>query len=163
MYFNILEQKFYFCPLVLVKVQICTQICRKLNKAFLDLANFQAHYNNRNQSKEFTMCSPQNSILHQSMKKMMKFYHSDGFRSTYFPLGVVLSNNSQGLGIHTILQSEIYIQCSKKFKCNLYFYVSGQSEPFWAVLKLLSNSNMKSKQVNTYTIQCMLQGLSLKS
>ena len=34
---------------------------------------------------------------------------------------------------------------SKQFQWNLYFYVSGQSGPFWAVLKLLWNSNMKFK------------------
>ena len=31
----------------------------------------------------------------------------------------------------------IHIKCSKQFNWNLYFYVSGQSRPFWAVLKLL--------------------------
>ena len=41
--------------------------------------------------------------------------------------------------------------------------MSGQREPFWAVLKLLENSNMKFKLANTYTIQCMVQGVSLKS
>ena len=40
---------------------------------------------------------------------------------------------------------DIHIECSKQFKGNLYFYVSGQSGPFWAVLKLLYNSNMKFK------------------
>ena len=32
---------------------------------------------------------------------------------------------------------DIHIEYSKQFKCNLYFYVSGQSRPFWAALKLL--------------------------
>ena len=32
---------------------------------------------------------------------------------------------------------DIHIECSKQFKWNLYFYVSGQSWSFWAVLKLL--------------------------
>ena len=32
---------------------------------------------------------------------------------------------------------DIYIECSKRFKWNSYFYVSGQSLPFWAALKLL--------------------------
>ena len=32
---------------------------------------------------------------------------------------------------------DIHIECSKQFKCNSYFYVSGQSRPFWAALKLL--------------------------
>ena len=32
---------------------------------------------------------------------------------------------------------DIHIECSKQFKWNLYFYVSGQSGSFWAVLKLL--------------------------
>ena len=32
---------------------------------------------------------------------------------------------------------DINIECSKQFKWHLYFYVSGQSWPFWAVLKLL--------------------------
>jgi hypothetical protein len=32
---------------------------------------------------------------------------------------------------------DIHIESSKQFKWNLYFYVSGQSGPFWAVLKLL--------------------------
>ena len=31
---------------------------------------------------------------------------------------------------------DIHIECSKQFKWNLYFYVSGQSGSFWAVLKL---------------------------
>ena len=38
---------------------------------------------------------------------------------------------------------DIHIEFSKQFKWNLYFYVSGQSGLFWAVLKLLWNSNMK--------------------
>ena len=32
---------------------------------------------------------------------------------------------------------DIHIECSKQFKWKLYFYASGQSGPFWAVLKLL--------------------------
>ena len=40
---------------------------------------------------------------------------------------------------------DIHIECSKQFKWNSYFYVSGQSGPFWAVLKHLENSNMKFK------------------
>ena len=32
---------------------------------------------------------------------------------------------------------DIHIECSKQFKWNLYFYVFGQSRPFWAALKLL--------------------------
>ena len=32
---------------------------------------------------------------------------------------------------------DIHIKCSKQFKWNLYFYLSGQSRPFWAALKLL--------------------------
>ena len=32
---------------------------------------------------------------------------------------------------------DIHIECSKQFKGNSYFYVSGQSQPFWAVLKQL--------------------------
>ena len=32
---------------------------------------------------------------------------------------------------------DIHIECSKQFKWNLYFYLSGLSRPFWAVLKLL--------------------------
>ena len=32
---------------------------------------------------------------------------------------------------------DIHIECSKQFKLNSYFYVSGQSQPFWAALKLL--------------------------
>ena len=31
----------------------------------------------------------------------------------------------------------LHIECSKQFKSNLYFYVFGQSRPFWAVLSLL--------------------------
>ena len=38
---------------------------------------------------------------------------------------------------------DMNIECSKQFKWNLYFYVSGQSGPFWAVLKVLENSNIK--------------------
>ena len=36
-----------------------------------------------------------------------------------------------------IMPRDIHIECSKQFKWNLYFYVSGQSRPFWAALKLL--------------------------
>ena len=32
---------------------------------------------------------------------------------------------------------DIHIECSKQFKWNLYFYVSRQTWPFWAALKLL--------------------------
>ena len=32
---------------------------------------------------------------------------------------------------------DIHIECSKQFKWNSYFYLSGQSLPFWAALKLL--------------------------
>ena len=32
---------------------------------------------------------------------------------------------------------DIHIECSKQFKWNLYFYVSGQSWPIWSALKLL--------------------------
>ena len=35
------------------------------------------------------------------------------------------------------LKLKLHAECSKQFKWNLYFYVSGQNEPFWAVLKLL--------------------------
>ena len=38
---------------------------------------------------------------------------------------------------------DIHIECTKQFKWNLYFYVSRQSWPFWAALKLLWISNMK--------------------
>ena len=33
--------------------------------------------------------------------------------------------------------TDIHIECSKQFKWNSYFYVSGQSRPFWAALRLL--------------------------
>ena len=36
-----------------------------------------------------------------------------------------------------IFSRDIHIECSKQFKWNLYFYLSWQSQPFWAVLKLL--------------------------
>ena len=36
-----------------------------------------------------------------------------------------------------LLGRDIHIECSKQFKWNSYFYVSGQSRPFWAALKLL--------------------------
>ena len=36
-----------------------------------------------------------------------------------------------------VLPKVIYTKYSKQFKCNSYFYVSGQSRPFWAALKLL--------------------------
>ena len=42
-----------------------------------------------------------------------------------------------------IMPRDIHIECSKQFKWNLYFYVSGQSGSFWAVLKLLLTSNRK--------------------
>ena len=42
----------------------------------------------------------------------------------------------------------LHIECSKQFKWNLYFYVPGQSWPFWAVLKLLWN--FKFKKANTF-------------
>ena len=36
-----------------------------------------------------------------------------------------------------VTSRDIHIECSKQFKWNLYFCVSGQSGPFWVVLKLL--------------------------
>ena len=39
------------------------------------------------------------------------------------------------------LARDIHIECSKQFKWNPYFYVFGQSGPFWVVLKLLWNTN----------------------
>ena len=42
-----------------------------------------------------------------------------------------------------IMPRDIHIECSKQFKWNLYFYVSGQSGLFCAVLKLLLTSNRK--------------------
>ena len=42
------------------------------------------------------------------------------------------------LGTILILrQQRDWVECSKQFKWNLYFYVSRQSGPFWALLKLL--------------------------
>ena len=38
---------------------------------------------------------------------------------------------------HWADRRDIHIECSKQFKWNLYIYVSGQSRPFWAALKLL--------------------------
>ena len=38
---------------------------------------------------------------------------------------------------------DTHIKCSKQFKWNSYFYVSGQSRPFWAALTLLQDSIMK--------------------
>ena len=35
------------------------------------------------------------------------------------------------------IDMDINIEWSKQFKWNLYFYASGQSGPFWAVVKLL--------------------------
>ena len=61
------------------------------------------------------------------------------------------------------IYKDIHIECSKQFEWDLYFYVSGQSRQFWAVLKLLSNSKMKFIQATTNTIQCMWLGISLKS
>ena len=40
--------------------------------------------------------------------------------------------------------------------------MSGQSGPFWAVLKLLQNPSMKFEWTNKYTIQCMGQNIRLK-
>ena len=37
---------------------------------------------------------------------------------------------------------DIHTECSKQFKWNLYFDVSGQIRPFWAALKLLWNLNI---------------------
>ena len=36
-----------------------------------------------------------------------------------------------------IIGRDIHIECSKQFKWNSYFYVSGQRRSFWAALKLL--------------------------
>ena len=59
---------------------------------------------------------------------------------------------------------DIHIECSKQFKWNSHFHVSGQSGPFWAVLKMLYNSNRLTHiLVLTYTIQCTGQDISLKS
>ena len=57
------------------------------------------------------------------------------------------SNNCDGSTIdeavffshHNQRYNNVDIECSKQ----LYFYASGQSGLFWAVLKLLENSNMK--------------------
>ena len=38
--------------------------------------------------------------------------------------------------IHITIR-DIHIECSKQFKWNSYFYMSGQSRLFWAALKLL--------------------------
>ena len=40
------------------------------------------------------------------------------------------------LSIFEATVRDIHIECSKQFKWNLYIYVSGQSRPFWSVLKL---------------------------
>ena len=47
--------------------------------------------------------------------------------------------NKKGLSFKRTLTSarNIHIECSKQFKWKLYFYVSGQSWPFWTLLKLL--------------------------
>ena len=59
---------------------------------------------------------------------------------------------------------DIHIECSKQFKWNSHFHVSGQSGPLWAVLKMLYNSNRLTHiLVLTYTIQCTGQDISLKS
>ena len=54
-------------------------------------------------------------------------------------------NNSVGSKKILPTHRDLHIECSKQFQWNLYFYVSGQSGSFWAVLKLLKNSNMKFK------------------
>ena len=40
---------------------------------------------------------------------------------------------------------DINIECSKQFKCNLYFYVSGQSGPFWAERAVLGSAKTALK------------------
>ena len=59
--------------------------------------------------------------------------HFDGFFSRFF-LSYPYKNQSMCLEKQG---RDIHIECSKQFKWNSFFYVSGQNRPFWAVLKLL--------------------------
>ena len=42
---------------------------------------------------------------------------------------------------------DIHIECSKQFKWIVYFYVYGQSGPFWAVLKVSFGQNDDTKDI----------------
>ena len=55
----------------------------------------------------------------------------------HFPIFAQLLKLPRSMGTSKIPPRDIHIECSKQFKWNLYFYVSEQSGPFWAVLKLL--------------------------
>ena len=52
----------------------------------------------------------------------------------YFKVNSVQEACAKCFAVHI---RDIHIECSKQFKLNSYFYVSGQSRPFWAALKLL--------------------------
>ena len=60
----------------------------------------------------------------------------------YFPHKTASSPVTHGVRIgwyfvgFVSITKGIHIECSKQFEWNLYFYVSGQSRLFWAVLKL---------------------------
>ena len=92
---------------------------------------------------------------HSTWKSVIRIIEFQNAKKAWTFFVANVRNQAQGRDIH--------IECSKQFKWNLHFYVSGQSQLFWAVLKLLKNSNMKFKLANTYTIQCMGQAISLKS
>ena len=59
----------------------------------------------------------------------------------YFIINDISDNISSNLNSNLLrfhcAHPNIHIECSKQFKWNSYFYVFGQSRPFWAVLKLL--------------------------
>ena len=83
------------------------------------------------------------SILWFSEPNFLIFYRSqlncwktskDSEKRLYYLLVGMFMNK---IKIFVTIDRDIHIECSKQFKWNSYFYVSGQSRPFWAALKLL--------------------------
>ena len=76
---------------------------------------------------------------HNSAEVCFASFFSNGFITT-----IVVNPPERKLAKRTSVHCEIpltardiHIECSKQFNWNLYFDLSGQSGPFWAVLKLL--------------------------
>ena len=73
--------------------------------------------------------------------KLLDF--SFGCRGLFLPRTYRLTHRIIESYMIQVWARDIHIECSKQFKWNSYFYVSGQSGPFGAVLKLLEKPNMK--------------------
>ena len=78
------------------------------------------------------------NIVHTSTESILIWRFNWIFMLVKFRFMEWLSH-TRYLNFAPIQQSfrDIHIECSKQFKWNSYFYVSGQIRPFWAALKLL--------------------------